>query len=386
MTLSPGTYRLFTDGNEGMPSGGPVPGTDFVITSAGTSFVSLPRTLTPGTYRLFTDGNADMPWGGAVPGTDFVIAADSSGGTGGTGLPRPATQAELQALINAAVAARTALVIDPTTPPLTINSTVTIPLTDAGDNGWFFDFGRVPMQSAIVDGVMPLFKLSGAAKHLVFKNLVIYGGNNSWGANNIAGCGDGLQIISSGGPILLSQFQDISVSWCNGNGVSIQGDVYESSFYGLDCKNNILDGLRISTPNGGVISNLRIISPDLSSNNGYGCRVLNYAQSIDLPAGGSFICNGLGGWSGPLRLAMGVNGENTGPYMFDFSGGLPYPATILACNLTSDNATFLQNTSGSGPSTTLIKYATPTDGKLQQMLNYCTPEGSSNGSMLKVVG
>jgi hypothetical protein len=281
----------------------------------------------------------------------------------GGGLPRPANQAALQALINAVGQNGVlALQLDPTTPAITLTSTLTINVMDVGDAGLFFDFGRVLLESGITDGVTPLIKLVGTTKHMVFQNLLIFGG-----AFSTAGCGDGLQIISSGGPILLSQFQNISSSWCGGNGISVQGDVYENTFTGWDCKNNKQNGALFSTPNGGVISNLRLISPDLSRNNLCGAQTANGVQSIDL-IGGSFINNLAGGWEGAIRSASFVNFENTGAFGFDFSAtGLPFMATILACNLTSDGG-------GTGIAAGgLIKYSGTAN--LQQSFNYCTAEG-----------
>lgn len=253
-----------------------------------------------------------------------------------------------------------------------------IPVTDQGDLGMYFDFGRCPMISGITDGVTPLFQVAGAVKHMLFENLVIFGGGFA-----TPGCGDGLQIMSSGGPELLNRFNGLAVSWCGGHGINVIGDDYEMLFDAPDCKNNKGSGMCFQTPTGGVISNIRVLCPDLSRNNRFGAEVLNYAQSIDLPSGGSVINNWLGGWQGPLRLAVGVNGENTGPALFDFSGGLPYIATLIACNLTSDMGT-AQNPSL--VSTMLVKYpGTNGDGKLNVIGCYTTPEGSATAAQLSLI-
>lgn len=375
-TLEPGVYQLFTLGNVSEPSGGPIPGTTFTVAPpvapAGdppASGLAIGQPVTGG-----TNGDA--------------LAIDASGKLAAVPFPAPAivtgftvcaNETELQAAVNA-VASQSGgggiLRLAPGSIQLT--STLTVPVTDQGDEGVYFDVGRSPMVSGITDGVTPLIKLVGAVKHMIFENLVIFGG-----AFAGAGCGDGLQIVSSGGPILLSQFANISSSWCGGHGVVIQGDVYENVFPGLDCKNNKGSGLVVSTPNGGVVSNLMIPSPNLSRNNRFGCEVLNFAQSIDLPAGGSFINNFLGGWQGPIRSASLVNFENTGPAGFDFSGGLPYPATLIGCNLTSDMGT--ANTPAN-VSTTLVKYAGANgDGKLNMIGCYVTPEGAATASQLSVL-
>ena len=299
-------------------------------------------------------------WTGTDSGTPYSPPAPPAG----NGLPRPANQAELQALINAVDGVKVfGLVLDPSTPPIAITSTLNINVTDVGDSGLFFDFSRVPLQATITDGVTPMVVLSGSVKHMIFQNLVLFGN-----AFSTAGCGDGLVIRSNGGPILLSQFNNISSSWCGGNGISVQGDVYENDGYGWDCKNNKQNGALFSTPNGGVISDFILHGPSLSRNNLSGAQTIDGVQSIDM-IGGKFINNLQGGWNGAIRSASFVNFENTGAWGFNFSAtGLPFMATIVGCNLTSDGG-------GTGvAATSLIKYSGTAN--LQQTLNYCTAEGA----------
>jgi hypothetical protein len=330
--------------------------------SAAGPTVATFSTASAGGFGLFdsTLQSQFASWTGTDSGTPYSPPAPPA-----SGLPRPANQAELQALINTVDGVHVfGFMLDPTTPPIAITSTLTINVTDVGDSGLYFDFSRVPLQTTISDGVTPMVVLSGSAKHMVFKNLVLFGN-----AFSTAGCGDGLVIRSNGGPILKSQFQDISSSWCGGNGISVQGDVYENTLSGWDCKNNKQNGVLFSTPNGGVISNLVLISPSLSDNVLSGAQTIDGVQSIDMPAGGSFINNLQGGWNGAIRSAAFVNFENTGAWGFNFSAtGLPFMATIIGCNLTSDGG------STGVAATSLIKYSGTAN--LQQTLNYCTAEGA----------
>lgn len=282
--------------------------------------------------------------------------------------------------------------LDPTTPPITITSTLVLTVWDVDDLGWNFNFGRVPLVSGITDGITPLLQLVGTAKHMVFRDLVIYGG-----AFSTPGCGDGLQILpQDGGAFYECKFADISISWCGGDGIMAVGNVFETEFDGLDCKNNLGSGIVFnnstqwvnsgSTPVfGGVVSNCMAIAPNLSRNNGYGLRCIGGATSVDIDEG-SFVNNGQGGCEGEIRSATDVNGENTGPALFDFSAsGIGYVATLVGCNLTSDGATL--GYGGTAPSVQLVKYAPGVgDGHLVVTDCYVTAEGNPPPTNLILVG
>lgn len=51
--------------------------TDFILDG-----LAAKAKLKPGTYRVFTDGNEDMPWGGPVEGTEFTVSEPGQGGGG----------------------------------------------------------------------------------------------------------------------------------------------------------------------------------------------------------------------------------------------------------------------------------------------------------------
>lgn len=305
------------------------------------------------------------------------------------GLPKPANQVALQSLLNS-VDGKTAFnfAVDPTTSPIQLSSPLVVNLVNTGggvDGALSYDFGRIPLLWTGTDGTTPGVVFQGASTHLTVSGINFFG--NAFAS---AGCGVGVVFQATTGAILLANIRGINASWCGQHGVVFVGNFYESTIYELDCKDNLGNGCMFvnswgvlgATANG-VISNVRVISPDLSRNNSYGLALGNGVTSVDLPAGGSFINNWLGGVQNAPRFMCGVNGENTGPALVDATNGITYPLTMVGCNLTSDMGTAH---TPSLVSTTLVKYAgTNGDGHLNLIGCYVTPEGTAQANQLSLV-
>lgn len=312
------------------------------------------------------------PVGDQGPVGDKGPTGDAGAGSSGTvinitggNLPRPANQAELQSMAMAVAAGSLRhLWVDPATPPITLTSTLVLPLVDRDDLGTGYTLSRVPLVWAGSDGVTPAVQVIGAGKHIAVRDILVMG--NAFAS---AGCGNGIEVVSQGGDIWLANFRGLTASWCGKDGVVFRGNVYESTVAELDCKDNGGFGAACETPNGGVISNLRFISPDLSRNRQQGIQLRNGVSSVDMVLG-SFINNGTGGIDAEngMRTVAFVNGENTGQILVNMPGSA-FPSLALGNSLSSSGI-------GANPSTYLIKCP---PANLIQQDNTVTPYQAPGG-------
>lgn len=356
---------------------------DFAQTLFDGELPAAPVTSTPApgapgesAYQLAVDAGfvgTVTEWLAMLKGVPGDPGAPATGGSGtvininitGGNLPRPANQAELQSMAMAVAAGSLRhLWIDPATPPITLSSTLTLPLVDRDDLGMGYTLSRVPLVWAGSDGVTPAVQIIGAGKHIAVRDILVMG--NAFAS---AGCGNGIEVVSQGGDIWLANFRGLTVSWCGKDGVVFRGNVYESTVAELDCKDNGGFGAACETPNGGVISNLRFISPDLSRNRQQGIQLRNGVSSVDMVLG-SFINNGAGGIDADngMRTIAFVNGENTGQILVNMPGSA-FPSLALGNSLSSSGI-------GANPSTYLIKCP---PANLIQQDNTVTPYQAPGG-------
>jgi hypothetical protein len=260
-------------------------------------------------------------------------------------------------------------ILDPTT-NLKFPGTVEVLLKDTGDDGLHFNFNGGRYTSGNNDGATPAFRFrssgGGNIRQVTIDNLTLYG--NGYGQ---AGCGNGIEVLATGGAILLFKLTNLRASWCGQNGFLFKGDLFEGSTYDLVAKDNTLSGALFDN-NPGVVSNFMMYGTNLSRNRNHGLHTINGVQSIDM-FGGSFVNNDVGGVNGAIRSAYGVNGENTGEVLFDL-GFLPYPCRIVGCNLSSNGSWKNAANQASKVSQYLIR--TQSRDKLQEIGGYVTPYGA----------
>lgn len=272
-----------------------------------------------------------------------------------TGLARPTSQEELRSMIQHACNNGGGISFDGSI-VMPIAGTLTINVKDIGDFGPVLNFNGMRLVSTNTDGVTPCVRFIGNGKCLSINQLNIDG--NRWGT---PGCGNGLEVIASGGSLWRCKLRDIDVSYCNGNGIRLQGAFFESETYSLTAKDCWQNGCSIACMSGtstddGVISNLQMFGNNLSRNGQAGLSLENGANSVDL-FGGSYITNGLCGINAPYgcRTIVAPNGENTGEVFINMPDSY-YPSTIIGANLSSNGVTVVGNPNpGALPSRYVIK-------------------------------
>jgi hypothetical protein len=297
--------------------------------------------------------------------TAFSSSAQTPAGSGRSelGLAKPTTQAQLQAILQAAMNGQSVM-FDPTT-SVTVSSTMTILVPDNPGN--IFGNG-LKIKSAINNG-SDVLRFIGNAKDNS-RNFIIQGINIHGGYGLNSGNCFVIDAPHSKGSIYRVMLRDIYTDTCGIHGIKIIGDFFESTLDNIQSENNKGDGLFIDHgTDGGIISNLMIRSPNLGRNQGYGFHAAR-ASSIDISQG-SFINNGKGGLLGEhgIRTVDSVNCENTGLVCIDI------PTSDYKTRLVGNNA----STDGKTAVTTPLQYTYRYNGNpanLMQSDNYITYYGS----------
>jgi hypothetical protein len=299
----------------------------------------------------------------------FAQTPPGSGGNSGSGLAKPTTQAQLRALLQAAMNGQSVM-FDPAT-TVTVSSTMTILVPDNPGN--IFGNG-LKIISTINNGSDVLQFVGNArfnSRNFVIQGIYINGDVNSGRASGNCFV---INAPHTKGSIYRVMVRDIYVDSCGINGVKIIGDFFESTLDNIESENNKGDGLFIDHgEDGGIISNLMIRSPNLSRNLGYGFHA-GRATSIDISQG-SFINNGKGGLLGEhgIRTVDSVNCENSGLVCIDI------PTSDFTTRLVGNNA----STDGATKVTTPLQYTYRYHGNAANLLqsdNYITYYGAGSNN------
>jgi hypothetical protein len=373
--LKPGTYRLFTDGNEDMPWGGAVDGTAFTVTepsaaSGGGTGEKGDKGDTGATGPMGPAGPAGPkgdqgdvgpqgipgvnggevgakgetgdkgPVGDQGPVGDKGLTGDKGpvgdkgptgdAGTGGAGttinvtggsLPKPTTTADVQALLNAAAANDTFVMFDPTTK---VDITTPLVMQCKGNAGQPWGIlgngaklvwkGPAGGKLLTVKGTVADWGAFRSNRGLLIEKLFLDGQGNS---------GDLLTLealYGDPGSIYKSVIRDVYCVYSGKNGITLRGAVFESFLDNVHAENCLGHGMETAhdtTDRGGgrgIISNINIIHPNFSRNKGAGLKC-TYSTNLTF---GSFVLNAQGGVVADegLRYAVGNNGENTGEALF----------------------------------------------------------------------
>jgi hypothetical protein len=298
------------------------------------------------------------------------FAQTPTGPVGGvSGLAKPTTQAQLQAIFQAAMNGQS-VIFDPTT-SVTVSSTMTILVPDNPGN---ILGNGLKIRSAINNGSDVLQFVGNAksnSRNFIVQGINIYGGG--YGGQASGNCFV-INAPHNKGSLYRVMLRDIYTDFCGIHGVKIIGDFFESTLDNIESENNKGDGLFIDHgSDGGIISNLMIRSPNLSRNQGYGFHAAR-ANSIDISQG-SFINNGKGGLLGEhgIRTVDSVNCENSGLVCIDI------PTSDFMTRLTGNNA----STNGTTAVTTPMQYTYRYHGvetNLLQSENYITYYGSGTNN------
>jgi hypothetical protein len=273
------------------------------------------------------------------PGSAPAGSAPAQPAGGGSGFAKPTTQAQLQALLQAAMNGQSVM-FDPNT-SVTVSSTMTILVPDNPGN--IFGNG-LKIRSTINNG-SDVLQFVGNAKYNS-RNFIIQGININGGVYEGLASGNCFVINAphNKGSLYRVMLRDIYTDFCGIHGVKIIGDFFESTLDNIESENNNGDGLFIDHgADGGIISNLMIRSPNLSRNKGYGFHAA-HANSIDISQG-SFITNGKGGLLGEhgIRTVDSVNCENSGLVCIDIPTS-DYPTRLVGNNASSDGKTAVTTT------------------------------------------
>jgi hypothetical protein len=297
----------------------------------------------------------------------FSSSAQTPAGSGRSewGLVKPTTQAQLQAILQAAMNGQSVM-FDPTT-AVTVSSTMTILVPDNPGN----IFGNGLKITSTINNGSDVLRFVGNAKQNS-RNFIIQGINIHGGGYVGLASGNCFVIDAphAKGSIYRVMLRDIYTDTCGIHGIKIIGDFFESTLDNIQSENNKGDGLFIDHgSDGGIISNLMIRSPNLSRNQGYGFHSAR-AGSIDISQG-SFINNGKGGLLGEhgIRTVDSVNCENTGLVCIDI------PASDYKTRLVGNNA----STDGKTAVHTPLQYTYRYNGNPANLLqsdNYITYYGS----------
>jgi hypothetical protein len=299
--------------------------------------------------------------------TAFSSFAQTPAGSAASelGLAKPTTQAQLRAILQAAMNGQSVM-FDPTT-AVTVSSTMTILVSDTPGN----IFGNGLKITSTINNGSDVLQFVGNAKDNS-RNFIIQGINIHGGGYGGLASGNCFVINAphTKGSIYRVMLRDIYTDYCGINGVKIIGDFFEATLDNIQSENNKGDGLFIDHgADGGIISNLMIRSPNLSRNQGHGFHSAR-ASSIDISQG-SFINNGKGGLLGEhgIRTVDSVNCENSGLVCIDI------PTSDFKTRLVGNNA----STDGKTAVTTPLQYTYRYNGpaaNLMQSDNYITYYGS----------
>ena len=277
--------------------------------------------------------------------------------------------------------------LDPRT-AVELDQTIVVQQHNADGSPWGVNgnYAKINWVGAGGEDMLVYRGLKGMANRcLVIEKLSLFG-------NGYAGapCGDCLKLSApEGDPGSIYKFtlRDIYTSYGT-RGIVLEGAVFEGMGENIHCENHRGDGIAMAhtyTPgeHNGVISNIMLIHPNSSRNNGAGILAMN-SSNIFM---GSFILNGAGGVVAPegLRYAAACNGENTGESVFvvpykgwgsevssnsgatngqtvatDWSTGQPVPVGKIAKFLLDNGAKDVP-----GQFNSMANYGTPTDPATQ---------------------
>lgn len=270
-------------------------------------------------------------------GVSSASAAPPGGGVAArSGMARPTSRAELQAVLQAAADSQTVAVLDPAT-DVTVDSTVEIVQRKSTSQMWGVIGNGAKIRSAIRSQT-PVLKYTVVvtdrqngtnSRGLMIQTLDIIGSYRD---------GPGLMIHAPSGigPIYRAVIRDNSTSLSGGLGaLHIKGAVFELLVDGHMSENCKQHGVAIEHDGGAIVSNCMIHALNSSRNAKAG--LYTTSNSVDVVQG-SFVNNGECGINAPngLRSAAFVNGENTGQFVFRVGGF----ANLHNCEASTDGKTF----------------------------------------------
>lgn len=197
------------------------------------------------------------------------------------------------------------------------NVTISQPTADGNPWGVNGNYAKINWVGPPGEDMVIYRGIKGIANRcLVIEKLVLFG-NGYAGAR----CGDCLKLSApEGDPGSIYKFtlRDIYTSYGR-RGIVFEGAVFEGMGENIHAENHTGNGIEMVntyTPgeHQGIVSNVMLVHPNSSRNNGAGIRSVQSCNMIF----GSFILNGEGGVVAPdgLRFAMASNGENTGESVF----------------------------------------------------------------------
>jgi hypothetical protein len=319
-------------------------------TDAGPTVASF-STANNGNFGVF-DATAQgqvAAWAGTDSGQPWPVPPPAGQ------LFKPTSAAQLQAAWQAAIAAGYILHLDPTT-AITDSTPIVVPGVDFGQqprglNGNGASFNYTGTGAAVTLQPGP----SNNNRGMALTNFHIQG-------NNTAGTTGLYFAVDS--PVAFYKFtgRDIYVDGF-GVGIRVEGNFFESLLDNMQVENCSGDGIQVAdgpaNTIAGIISNVTLLTPNLSRNGGYGLH-LSTAKSVDV-RGGSFINDVKGGIFAEQgeRTIDGPNFENCGTAAITLSAAADAGCTVVNCS-GSNTATF-----PGGPMTKLINYTGAAGGLYQ---------------------
>lgn len=200
------------------------------------------------------------------------------------------------------------VVIDPTSPPITVSSKIAIAVNQ--DN-FYFDGSGLRIGTAIAS-YDHLFEFTGGRPGMRLKNLFITGDYPS------RRCGDAIRLINAhaGNETAFYNFifESIRIEHIAGNGWYMEGG-FEGSIVGIETNDVGKSGFVIGcgTSGGSTVCQVNIHNAQMSRCDGWGAEQINGADQVTWFSP-KFVNNGMGGLHAAdgIHLIYNPQGENTG--------------------------------------------------------------------------
>lgn len=274
-----------------------------------------------------------------------------------SGMVKPASRAELHAVLQAAANSETIAVLDPAT-DVTVDATIEIVQRATTGQLWGVLGNGAKVRSTIQNGT-PVIKYRAAvsdrergtySRGLTIQGLDIIGSRRD-------GPGLMLHAPSERGSLYRAIVRDNATSLSGGLGaLHIKGAVFELLVAGHTSENNKQHGVAIEHEGRAIVSNCMIHA--LNSSRNVKAGLFTSSNSVDVVQG-SFVNNGDCGINAPtgIRSVAFVNGENTGQFVIRVGGY----ATLHDCEASTDGKT-IQHDSETGtpaglPTEALVDYS-----------------------------
>ena len=251
----------------------------------------------------------------------------------------------------AAAASGARVVIDPSSPAVTVTSTIQVEVTK---EGFYFDGSGLQIATNIPDWGH-LLEFTGGKPGLQLKNIWITGSYPNRQA------GDGIRFVNapSGNETSFHNFilSGIRVEHVAGNGMYFEGS-FEADIFGYSCNDIGKSGMVFSngSSGGSVVCQINVYGAQLSRCDGWGAEQVNGADQVTWH-GPVFVNNGMGGIHATdgIHLVINPKMENSGETMVVVDSQAWGGAEIISPGLAGDGSWTRSWVTNTGPTKYVVK-------------------------------